>query len=1081
MYEYNETVINAVAPDANHLSAETTAGLEVEKVSPHKFGDFAGPLSWPIPLTTAQQKEVLRVTSLYLDSLDYISTPGAGVLDYLNSDNPLSDRALGDPPSALETLITSPRGQALGQAIQTCLNGLVTDAGLSEYTMAGIHLSLHQGEIDGPTRTRVGGFDLLDEKLWGKPASAVFGHCADYLVNNKLSSRRLAGLVANLLLMRKAPEFLIEDIPDNLKHGSAAWVNLTVAARTIDAHTPGKVSCMTFAQVMACADSVASIDPQVTLQIQANALADWGVVHGLLKRNQENVYTLEELEKVKTQFNEQLAERLNISILLNSELPNRKTIAQERLKAKFKGDFPFEERLLEQPPSLALYPTLNGRYSLLDIVMMGGPPYYKWTTRDPRLRPLLDEINAPLELGVKETFQKRFASALSNIKEGASLTVKHLIAELPLDDRKGLEYGNVSFFQRKTYKLGTGFLGRDLKSTSSVLTLKVEWDGDTRLYEIDLKRGAIDNKHYNPEAFAERVDPHNSVYIHTIEPMYLTDQSQAGKLSSQPINNLSLLNSYSSQRTALIAQGVIQHLDLDNEDILQAAKGQTTQERENAVAQKIIDFVIDLIPFKSAITNFVAGNYVDGATDLFFDVLGFVTSGVSTAAKLTRVVGSTASAISRGLRAAKVIGAFVISELNPLSGLPALVEAGRKLLGRGISFAGAQAVRQLNKLRDTPDGFKLLQTVGEQHHGPALIGSFKVGDQAIDGVGVLKNDNWYQYNLNTRQLYGPPRDFTPQGVSWGGILGREANARVYVNFHNNIEYAKKPGNIAAFDQGYRDGRLLDISDYQPKMKFDDLIDLASQPGLMPAEIGALTKEIKNRMIQDSHYTSALLMQDMKGLDVKVTPYSQGHYLAHVNMISKGECAGMTNTMGLAFIKGDEDKLLENMSRAAKMPDSPDAAKFVSELRGFHNTVNAKHSFHMGAVPTKMDADDIIDALETSPTTKVLRIATKDHAMLAGIRVRNGKPEWIFYEPNSGLAKFATPEAMREGMRRTLDTGALSATFNTYGQKRAGRDFNVSEFDPTDIGNGSISRNRVERLSAVELPDPDELVALRVVA
>ena len=432
--------------------------------------------------------------------------------------------------------------------------------------------------------------------------------------------------------------------------------------------------------------------------------------------------------------------------------------------------------------------------------------------------------------------------------------------------------------------------------------MKVEWGGDTRLYEIDLKRGAIDTRHYNPAAFAERVDSVNSIFIHTIEPMYLTDQAKAAKLSPQPIDNSSPLNSYSSQRTALIAQGVIQHLDLENEDILRVAKGQTTQEQENAVAQKIIDFVIDLVPFKSAITNFIAGNYVDGATDLFFDVLGFVTSGVSTAAKLTRVVGSTASAISRGLRAARVIGAFVIGELNPLSGLPALAVAGRKLLNKGISFAGAQAVRQLDKLRGTPDGFKFLQAVAEQH-GPALIGTFKVGDQAVDGVGVLKNDSWYQYNLNTRQLYGPPRDFTPQGVSWGGILGREANARVYVNFHHNIEYAKDPRNIAAFELGYREGRLLDISDYRPKMKFDDLIDLASQPGLMPAEIGALTKEIKQRMIQDAHYACALLVQDMKGLDVEVTAYSQGHYLAHVNMISKGECAWHVKHHGRCLYHG----------------------------------------------------------------------------------------------------------------------------------------------------------------------------------
>jgi hypothetical protein len=1086
MYESNDSVVDAVSAFANSQSEKVAAHLEVEKVLPHKFGDFGGALSWPTPLTVAQQKEVLQVTSLYLNSLEHLPTPGAGLLDYLNVEEPLSDEALGDPPSALVTLITSARGQALGKAIQTRLNGIATDVSISEYTMAGIHISLHQGDISRPTRTRAAGFDLLDERLWGKPASAVFRHLVDYLIKANLSSRSLAELSANLLLARQAPEYLIEDLPDSLKHGTAAWVNLTVAARTIEVHTPGKVPHMKFAQVMASADGAAMIDPQIAPQVHAAALADWGVVNGVMKKNYKEHYTSDELDRVKTQFNQRLADRLNISILLNSELPNRKAIALDRLKATFKGEIPFEERLLEQSKvidpsgmSISLNPTLNGKYSLLDIAMMGGPPYYQWTTRDSRLRPLLDAINAPLELDVGATFQTRFDSTLSNLKEGARLTVKHLIAELPLEDRKSLEDGNVSFYQHKTYRLSLDFFGRNLKSTRSTLTMKVESGRDVKFYEIDLKRGVIDKKPHDLTQPAERVDPFVPSLIYTIEPMHLADESKAAKLSPQPIDSSLPLDSYSSERTELIAQAFVQHLDLDNEEILQAAKGQTTQDRENAAVQKVIYFVVDLVPFKSAITNFINGNHVDGAMDLFFDVLGFITAGASTAARLTQVVGKTASAITRGLRAAKIIGAFVIGELNPFSGLPALVVAGGKLLGHGIGLAGALAVRQINKLRNAPDGFKLLLGIGEQH-GPALLGTFKVGEQAIDGVGVLKNDNWYEYNLNTGQLYGPPKDFTPQGVVWGGKLGSEANSRVYVNFYNNIEYARASKNIAAFDLGYREGRVLDISGYQPRMKFDDLIDLASEPGLSPTEIGALTNEIKKRMIHDGQYTSALLVQDVKGVHVNVIPYSQGHYLAHVNMVSKGECAGLSNTMALAIVNGDEDKLLTNMSRAAKMPDSPDAARFISELRGFHNTVNKKYSFHMGAPRKKMDADEIIVALETSPKTKILRIASKDHAMLVAVRVRNGKPEWLFYEPNSGLAKFATPEAMKRGLHKALESGALSATFNHYGKRRGGLDFNVSEFDPADIDSGSISRSRVENLSAFELPDPYELIAVAVV-
>ncbi|WP_313000983.1 hypothetical protein [Pseudomonas sp.] len=98
----------------------------------------------------------------------------------------------------------------------------------------------------------------------------------------------------------------------------------------------------------------------------------------MTKKNHNEHYTHDELENAKTHFNLQLADRLNTSILLNSELPSRKAIALARLRTKFKGDIPFEERLLEQRKVAAvdgyfLHPTLNGQYSLLDIAMMGGP------------------------------------------------------------------------------------------------------------------------------------------------------------------------------------------------------------------------------------------------------------------------------------------------------------------------------------------------------------------------------------------------------------------------------------------------------------------------------------------------------------------------------------------------------------------------------------------------------------------------------------------------------------------------------------------------------------------------------------
>lgn len=716
--------------------------------------------------------------------------PGAGVLDYLDVDVRLSDEALKDPPTALASLINSTRGQALGLAIQTRLNGIATQVSASEYAMAGIHLSLHQGDIDQPSSSKVAGFDLAGEELWGKPALQVFERLADYLIKAHLSSRRLAGLTAALLLVRKAPEFLIEKLPPDLKYGTTAWFNLTVAARTIEAHTPGKVAHMTFAQVMASAQSAVRIDSQVVHDVQVAALADWGVVSGVVQKKHNEHYTRDELESAKTHFNLQLTDRLNTSILLNSELPSRTVIALNRLKKKFKGDIPFEERLLEQPKVAGgdghfLYPTLNGRYSLLDIAMMGGPPYYRWTTRDPRLLPLLDQINAPLELGVADAFQTQFENAIGNLKQGARLFVKHLIAELPLEDRKNLEYGRVSFYQFKTYRLSLHLFGRNLIATDRMLRVKVDLGHESKLYEIDLKKGVIHTSTHDPAEATERTSPSVPSIKYTIESFKLADEASAEKLLAQTANGSSVPASYSSERTELIAQAFVEHLDLDSEDILNAAKGQTTQDRENAVVQKVINFVVDLIPFKSAITNFVNGNYFDGAVDLFFDVLGFVTAGTSTVAKLTQVVGRSASALSRGLKAARVIGVFVISELNPLTA----VVAGGKLLVMGVKYLGLKGLQQLERFRDAVLGYDLLIGVSKQH-GPAALGTFQVGAHSYESVGVLKGADWYPYSPLTHQLYGVPGDFRPSGIGGFGnndmrtfaikpsvVVGLEANAK----------------------------------------------------------------------------------------------------------------------------------------------------------------------------------------------------------------------------------------------------------------------------------------------------------------
>ncbi|VVN76874.1 hypothetical protein PS718_00799 [Pseudomonas fluorescens] len=783
MSESNGSVSNTAAAENNESNA-VPAYFEVDEVVPHRFGDFGGALSWPMPLSVSQKGNVLLAASHYLNRIENPESAYIGVLDYLNGEVRLSDDALRDAPSALEKLITGARGQALGLAVQNRLNGIATDVSVNEYAMAGIQLVLYQGSLEDPQRNTVAGFDLAGEKHWGKPASAIFNNLVEYLVKAHLSSRRMAQLTANLLLVWKAPALLISDLPDHLKYGSAAWFNLAVAAQTIEAQTPGKVAYMTFAQVMASAESAAQADPDVTLRAQTAALVDWGVVNGLLGKRSDDLYTHSQLEDVKTHFNDQLADRLNASIQLNSEFPSRKEIALARLKERFTGDVPFEERLLEQETAeggdgvFLSADGWNGKYSLLDIAMTGSSRPRRWKTRDARLLLHLNTINELHNLDVPQTFQTRFDNTLGKLKDGVRLTISHLISELPLEDRKNLEYGGVTFFQHKTYK-SNGHWGKDLQSTDAKLTIKTELGRDTTVYNIHLNRGVIERVEFTQAVPGESYDTGSPSIQYATESFHAFDKSVAAKLLPTTAILSTTPASYASARTQTIADVFVKHLDLDNEKILKDAKGQTTKEREDAAAQRVIDFVLDLIPFKSAISNFIKGNYAEGAVDLFMDVLGFVTAGAGAVAKVAKIGAKTASAIGKTLKAAKIIGAVVIGELNPLSGLTGLVTGGTRLLGKGVNFVGNQSLHYLNKLRGASGSYDLLRVAGRQH-GPTLIGVWKLGEESVDGVGVLKNGQFYQLNPVNNRLYGPPGDFRPKPgrLGLGGLdnkdLGRFA-------------------------------------------------------------------------------------------------------------------------------------------------------------------------------------------------------------------------------------------------------------------------------------------------------------------
>jgi hypothetical protein len=1057
MAESNGFASNVASMPDSDATLIQSMRLEAENIKPHVLGDCGGALSWQIPLRVDQKQAVQRATWLYIDGLDDLPRPGRELLELLGSELALTTEMLRDPAGALQSLIASARGQALGLAVQTHLNGIATDVSVNDYALAALQLNLDPLRVENPQRNQVAGFDLAGRQHWGKPVSEVAGKLRDHLIKELACSPKMAGLGAYALLACNAPLFLIKDLPPGVKYGGLAWFNLAVAAATIEGRTPGKVAKMTFAQVMVYAESAALTDSHVAQYAQTITLIDWGVIHGLVDRKDDESYTEEDLRRLKTQFNDELADRLNTQILLSSEVPSREKIARAALVKTLGEDFPIEQPVLDGDANWAAVsgtaiPT-GKLYTVLDAAMLGTN--YTWDTRDPLIKQHLHTINT-MDLRVRETFDREFEATLNNFRKGTRMSVRRLLSELPLEDRENLEYGKVDFYQEKTIRLSTGFWGAEISNSNQTLIVRVERGIDKKVsvYCVDLEKGAITRRGSDPATSEDRTSVHVPSVSYGIRPFYLANEEIAAQLKQKNIASgiCPVPGSYSSDRSGIIADAFVEHLDFDNEDIRRAAEGQTTLDKELAVFDSRLRFLLNLIPFKSAISNFIEGKYIDGAIDLFLDVLGFFTAGVSASAKLAKLTATTASALSKALKAAKIIGVVVLGELNPLSGLHGLATGGVRLLSNGAKFVANHGLRSIARLRGGVAGsYELLQAVGKQH-GAALPGIWKAGEQRIDGIGVLKNDQWYSYNLVKQRVYGSPGDFQPRQGRMGSLFGADASyADRYSGFNDNIAAACTPLNLPAFKTGYEDGLdILDnIPDYSYRMNTQELVELAGKPGRLPEEMGALAREIKDSLFDDATFYTNLLLQDMpKG--VKVVPFSQCYFLARVDMASNGRCAALSYAMAYAYLQGREGTLLTNVFKAANKQTDPQAARFISALEKSQQRLGAKYSFHTGGKPEKMDAQKIIDELADSLEQKILMIGTKSHGMVAGTRFIDSQQEWFFYDPNSGMAIFTTKETLQEGLSKALGNGALANTFQTYGKKRSGADYAVNAFKPDDL-------------------------------
>lgn len=744
-------------------------------------GNYGGARAWPVPLDieSAQQLSA-HILQGKIGEIDL--DPATSVLEYLLDGEQVLPSHTTDPRRLIDRLIASPKGQALGQAIQAQFEARSVKGNANDWLLAALTLdpSAPAEAARGTGSVVIAGYTLLGPQNAGKTATTVLGELTAELAKaGKGSSPEQAAIQATLMLASRAPAFLVKDIPQDLVVGTHSWVSFTTAVARIEALAPGATATMSYAQVMLRA-SIAPIseeEQRIEFVAQGAAIYEWAVVNGMPYPTNKAALT-----RAREAFSAQVNELKKASEASMVEMPTAKDMALEQLKQALPDTDPnlFEEKCISVQPSNRHFP---GPYSILDLYIDGrGIPkapdsadnwgetgrslvrhFTSGTVNSPEdgrpgawvsssaaldinaVMPKLEQL-PPLS----KAFNTAFSAYSGAIKTATAAHIKHMVSKLPLADRQNFEFGKITIAKEVHYEWGDVTVSERNKATEGCVQIKLERDGQVHTYQLDRLRGTITPRpdlgdFKTGEPYYKESWPYNEFKVITPEGQYPDDLTEESKgATGHP-------DSFTSARIAYLADAILHDMDLPG--VKKSAKGQTTFDTEVPPHESVAEFALNLIPFRSAIVNFQKGNVAQGLGDLSWDIFGFLV-GFGAGLKGAKAVATGASALARIGHTLKIVGRAGLGALNPVGGVDDLLRGAvtgtanvLKAGHRGIKYLRYHHSGNLLKLAKRPD-------IAE--------GTYKAINTTVESKALAKFDEatgkWYAVDPRTQQAYGKALD-----------------------------------------------------------------------------------------------------------------------------------------------------------------------------------------------------------------------------------------------------------------------------------------------------------------------------------
>ncbi|MFJ2709548.1 hypothetical protein ACIOZM_01510 [Pseudomonas sp. NPDC087346] len=583
-----------------------------------------------------------------------------------------------------------------------------------------------------------------------------------------------ASLTLELVLSGLGPEFLVK-APASLQIGSVGWVMLQKSVMLAERMAPGLSRAMNYEQFLELSAISPVSSQQKTLNelVTLQCIVDWALINELNPPGSENLQWDDIVKNAAALYSAFTHEITDAVTAVSKQPVSRRKLAKKII---------FDETLLH--PEEMLFPVETGKWnpghsqSALDLYLNSALD--KDWDRKKGSSIAGDVAHLKTLAPINNVYRQHVEEHYDLFKPALNTMIRLALSRLPRRDRVALEHGKLALYQ----VLGSKYIPHhnNADEIASFGIVIFSWfDKEVNCYEVfplqglclkneSMVRAYIGGAPFNEDAggfentqnghndnfphltYLQNIFADNSAYFSADKPVdhrmgqrtsrllpenfreldeYLNIEGVGMLLqrfgtfdvSGQPENHYpSVMESFNSERFKDIGKLIAEdNPPITKKQFYAMGYDKTKIEERDERLKKIIDNILDvIIPFKGCIEGLTSSDPDRRSGAVFGCIMDVI------AVALVFVVGvgpflKAAASSAKMLNLSKVVAGAVLSILNPLEGVPKLIQGSAKLAGRGVlklSHYGHSVTRvgarQLKRLTNSSSGsYDLVKALGK--------------------------------------------------------------------------------------------------------------------------------------------------------------------------------------------------------------------------------------------------------------------------------------------------------------------------------------------------------------------------------